>query len=520
MATASFLDTRAARLLALGGIALIIAGMTLGDLFAIFVLHQNNARIGETMFGAAMNVPAGNIDVIIAQFQEIGGYLENRGTKVAAHTHAIVVGFVGVMLAVLQPISAWSDEVKLRLALTYIVCAVLLPVAVFGIHYIGLQGSPFQYFGWSSMVANVTGFILGTVVMLQLIGLYKGGDGRAVSVTSTTMLDATTGPSRTLMAGGTLLIVAGFLYGAGYAAYLQYGMDITEGEILTNIVSNAAAGNSVEADFGVYGGYQAFRGINSAAHAHVNTMALLLLVLALVQPYVSLSQSWKQRWANILVVSSALLPICILAEFKWGRVAGGVADVFGFLAIAALVAMLLGLVRRSDVDDSDGARVMRSENRILIFSGLALVVVTMFFGVYYAFFDEHQTLVGMGIALATSFTEAAAGNLEGSYAAIANFEALNREYRMEVHFHGHFGFLGLTLILLGLAVHSLGFPDATRKRLAATLALCAFLFPVGVLLQTGPLAGAGEVLASAGTFGLVLSMLVASVGILRRPARD
>ncbi|MCZ6829694.1 MAG: hypothetical protein O7F73_08925, partial [Gammaproteobacteria bacterium] len=41
------------RLLVIGGVLLIASGMLFGDVFAMFVLHPNNARIGEAMVAAA-----------------------------------------------------------------------------------------------------------------------------------------------------------------------------------------------------------------------------------------------------------------------------------------------------------------------------------------------------------------------------------------------------------------------------------------------------------------------------------
>ena len=46
---------------------------------------------------------------------------------------------------------------------------------------------------------------------------------------------------------------------------------------------------------------------------------------------------------------------------------------------------------------------MSSPQRVLILTGLFLIACTMAFGVWYAIFDEHQTLVGMGVHMATFF---------------------------------------------------------------------------------------------------------------------
>jgi len=109
---------------------------------------------------------------------------------------------------------------------------------------------------------------------------------------------------------------------------------------------------------------------------------------------------------------------------------------------------------------------MHLENRILILSGLALITMTMFFGVYYAVFDEHQTLVGMGVAMMNGFVAAADGDRVAAYAALQQYGEIAAEYKREVHFHGHFGFLSLILILYGLVVHKLGYGRRARVGLA------------------------------------------------------
>ena len=112
----------------------------------------------------------------------------------------------------------------------------------------------------------------------------------------------------------------------------------------------------MDADFGVFGSYLAFMGLHRAAHGHVNTMAMLLILVALVQPFVYLSEPAKRRWAWVLVVSCFVLPVAILLEFPLARIASVIADLAGAVAIAALVAFLAGLIRRTGVQDSTGSQ--------------------------------------------------------------------------------------------------------------------------------------------------------------------
>src|ERR1700738_1879664 len=79
---AGFAAMSARRLFVLGGIALILAGMVLGDIFAVFTLHQNAARVGANLAAAAQAALAGDRHAVLANFQDVGAFLENRGTTV------------------------------------------------------------------------------------------------------------------------------------------------------------------------------------------------------------------------------------------------------------------------------------------------------------------------------------------------------------------------------------------------------------------------------------------------------
>src|SRR5881275_637195 len=83
----------ATRLLVLGGMALILAGMLLGDIFAAFILHPNADRIGGWLSHAATAVAAQDRQAVAVGFTNLGEALENRGTKVDAHLHIIALGY-------------------------------------------------------------------------------------------------------------------------------------------------------------------------------------------------------------------------------------------------------------------------------------------------------------------------------------------------------------------------------------------------------------------------------------------
>ena len=348
------LGTDTQRLLAIGGILLVAAGMLFGDIFAMFVLHPNNAKIGEAMYAASQLVPAGDAEGILAHFMAIGGFLENRGTKVDTHTHIIHMGYVAFLLAMLQPWVALSPGLKRSAALLFIIPAALLPVSIFSIYYVGLAYSPLEHIGWGSIFADFFGALLALAVCLQLWGLWRHYTGPGDADVQTPSNNSGNGASRTLLVGGLLLLVSGFLYGAGYAGLAQPGSIASEVEILKNIVAHATASENelLGADFGAYGNYQMYRAINIAVHTHINEMGILLLLMSFMQVAIHYTNRTRMRWAQVAVVSGFGLPIGILLEIKLGIVGSVLADFFGFTMIIALMAMLFGLLRYTGAADS------------------------------------------------------------------------------------------------------------------------------------------------------------------------
>jgi hypothetical protein len=319
----------AQRLLVLGGIALVLVGMIFGDIFAVFVLHQNAAHVGAGLRAAAEAATAGDTSSVAAHFEDMGAFLENRGTKVDAHVHMIDFGYLALLLAILQPWVAFTEKAKRRIAWLFLAGAGLLPVGVFLIHYVGLAYSPLRAIGWASIVADLGGVCVLLTTMAYLVGVRL--HSRSASVNPDTLLDLVTSAGQRLLTGGLALVLLGFAHFS----------------ILNSIVAGSASQNrlQVKAALAEYGQMQGNKAVKIAAHAHIIEFGLLAMILAFFQPYVNLSEPWKQRWAFALLAGSALLPVGVLFELKFGLVAGGLADAGGMLVIVALLAMWIGIVR-------------------------------------------------------------------------------------------------------------------------------------------------------------------------------
>lgn len=348
-----FAPLSARRMLAIGGIILILVGMLLGDLFAVFVLHQNASRINARLLAATQAVAAGDVSGVATAFQDIGGFLENRGTKVDAHSHMIAFGYIALLLALLQPYIAFSERCRRLLAGIFLFGAWLLPIGVFLIHNIGLAGSPFAAIGWASVAADFGGLLVAVAVACELFGLWRywrserAVPPRGAQPTRDELLNDRTWSSRALLAGGTLLILAGFAHGAYYAAFHLYDYEAQDASLVSQMASSAAAGQSAatSAALNSYAQLQGAKAVNVAAHAHIIEFGILCVLMALFQPYVFLGERSRRAWALVLLAGSLILPVFVLLEMPLGLVAGGIADIGGLLVILALFGMLAGIVR-------------------------------------------------------------------------------------------------------------------------------------------------------------------------------
>jgi len=349
----------AQRLLIFGGIALILIGMVFGDIFAVFILHPNADRIGNQLLEATRAVAARDPSAIQTHFVRIGHLLENRGTKVDTHVHIIKFGYLSLILALIQPYFALAERTRKRWSQLFLAGAVLLPVSVFCIHYVGLEYSPFQLIGWASITADLGGLLVIVACLGFLSGLwrYLAGSHQTTTLGENLLRDQSWA-TRTLLAGGTLLILAGFLHGAYYAGVYRDKHEEQDAALLGAMAERAVAGDLPAATEAVhqYGSLQGAKAVHIAAHSHIIEFGLMAILLAFVQSYVFLSERWKRCWVVIFLIGSVVLPVFVLLELQWGLVAGGIADVGGLLVILALTGMLVGLCRYSGgLDAQSGA---------------------------------------------------------------------------------------------------------------------------------------------------------------------
>jgi hypothetical protein len=352
-AATTFTAMGARRLLLFGGIALVAAGMIFGDIFAVFVLHPNGTQTGQALLAAARAAAAQNPSAVNIAFSHVGSLLEDRGTKVDAHTHMIEAGYLALLLALIQPYVALSAHSKKLLAKLFLTGGLLLPVGVFLIHYVGLSYAPWPVIGWASILADVAGALLIAVLLVEGWGLWNYLRGRREDPVELELPKDRTWERRTLLSGGTVLILMGFVFGAWYAGANLYEHESREIVILKDLLDQPAGAGGLTDSVNAYGRLQAEKAVQIAAHSHIIEFGLLAILLSFVQPHVFLTERWKRIWVKVFLAGSVILPVFVLLELKLGLLAGGIADVGGLMVLVALVGMLVGVVRHTGSLDAE-----------------------------------------------------------------------------------------------------------------------------------------------------------------------
>ena len=160
---------------------------------------------------------------------------------------------------------------------------------------------------------------------------------------------------------------------------------------------------------------------------------------------------------------------------------------------------------------------MSVAKRVLLLGGIALALLGMTYGFWYAVFAEHQALDGIGASLASSFSSAANRNLTQSAEALDQYRQARYNYDRQVDAHSHWVGLAMVLIVLGIGFDHIALSRKSKLLLAWGLLIGAVLFPFGVLLQTMSQGVVPKLVAVIGSALVVFALAAAAAGFIRRP---
>jgi hypothetical protein len=154
--------------------------------------------------------------------------------------------------------------------------------------------------------------------------------------------------------------------------------------------------------------------------------------------------------------------------------------------------------------------------QLLLFGGLALAVLGMSYGLWYAVFAEHQALDGIGMSLTSGFQAAAQRNAAGAEKALLQYQQAKYNYDRQVDVHGHWLGLSMLLIVLAIAADRISIVEKWKFLLALSLLVGSVLFPFGVLMQTWSHGTLPRAVAIVGSAMVITSLAGMVLGFLRR----
>jgi hypothetical protein len=157
-----------------------------------------------------------------------------------------------------------------------------------------------------------------------------------------------------------------------------------------------------------------------------------------------------------------------------------------------------------------------SARQLLLFGGIALAILGMSYGLWYAVFAEHQALDGIGGSLTTGFQAAAQRNPADAEKALLQYQQAKYNYDRQVDVHGHWLGLSMLLIVLAIASDQISIEEKWKFLLALGLLLGSVLFPFGVLMQTWSHGTLPRALAIVGSTLVIASLVGMVPGFLRR----
>jgi dipeptide/tripeptide permease len=151
--------------------------------------------------------------------------------------------------------------------------------------------------------------------------------------------------------------------------------------------------------------------------------------------------------------------------------------------------------------------------RVLQLGGIALAIVGMCHGTWYAVFAEHQALDRIGESLANAFALASERNVAQATTALAEYRNAKYAHERQIDAHGHWIGLAMLLIVLGIAFDRVALAEKQKLALAIGLLTGATLFPLTVLLQIFSPGSVPRVLTVASSALMIAMLAITALGL-------
>lgn len=328
----------AERALSLAGILCVLLAMVLGYIYASYISHVANAGIKEAWSSIMVAVSQGDVALVRQYFAEIADLTDKRGRIMNSHSHLGGSGLLVLAIAALQPLSALSGRIKLRLGYAMILGVVFQFAGVLLSYYLDSDYIYLSDIGAILLLMGVAGTLFGLVVARK--------ETVQPSVSDFIYFRLQSGSSRLLIKAGISLILILMLLGI-YLAWLMVSGD--EAGSLASVArsveklmqNDVLAAQSAIATFKAL---QTKMAINAAAHSHGIEMAILMLLLALLREGISIGESAFKLWCIVFIAISCVFPLWIFLAINYSFVFAKFANLSGAALAILLLVVAFGFI--------------------------------------------------------------------------------------------------------------------------------------------------------------------------------
>jgi hypothetical protein len=330
------------RLLAYGGALLLLCGLALGEIYALFISHAANSVIQQAWQAAIGAAAAHDEKLVETSFAAIADLAVERGRYMNAHSHIGAIGLLAMALAALLPLFQQHAITPTALPTRALAIALLSGGGLQAAATVATYYEPgFQYLedaGSALIVVALAGF-----AVLALRGRMPE---HAQSQIADLLISSTS--ARVFTRLGLLLIFGGLCAGLLRAWHLGAGEETEVYAALDRGISalERADLSLASTSMATFKQLQSRNALLAAAHSHAVEFGMLAVLLACLQPRVRMNEIWRRRWSLVYALGAIALPVCVYLAPTYGMRAAFLADASGGAVMAALIAMTVGLSRR------------------------------------------------------------------------------------------------------------------------------------------------------------------------------
>jgi hypothetical protein len=157
------LASASARFLVKSGLLLILAGMTFGLYYAWQLVSVDEPAVYDSVQRAAAALATADADTALGETTRFKRMQSKIAITAAAHSHAIELGFLMLLLAFVQRYVMLADAWRLRWARVLAIGAWILPVCVLLATRFGLRAAAFSDLFGGFVLAGLAAMAFGLV---------------------------------------------------------------------------------------------------------------------------------------------------------------------------------------------------------------------------------------------------------------------------------------------------------------------------------------------------------------------